>query len=92
MHLCLLWRHAIRRVFTRKLELARSKVSISIVQISRVLTFPIDFTGISAPYEAPESPEIHINTGDVDVTEAVRIIADYLEKNGYINLVGKKDD
>ena len=43
-----------------------------------------DFTGISAPYEAPESPEIHIKTGECDVTEAVRRITAYLTENGFI--------
>lgn len=45
---------------------------------------PTEFTGISAPYEAPTSPEIHIRTDEVDVTQAVKIIADYLEKEGLI--------
>ncbi|KAK7444503.1 Adenylyl-sulfate kinase [Stygiomarasmius scandens] len=44
-----------------------------------------DFTGISAPYEAPEKPEIHINTAETDVTESVRIITDYLVSKGYIS-------
>lgn len=43
-----------------------------------------DFTGISAPYEAPESPEIHIKTDECDVTEAVRRITAYLEEHKYI--------
>ncbi|KAI0745325.1 adenylylsulfate kinase [Earliella scabrosa] len=43
-----------------------------------------DFTGISAPYEAPETPEIHIKTGECDVTEAVRRITAYLTENGFI--------
>ncbi|OCH88886.1 adenylylsulfate kinase [Obba rivulosa] len=43
-----------------------------------------DFTGISAPYEAPENPEIHIKTAECDVTEAVRIITQYLSDKGYI--------
>jgi adenylylsulfate kinase len=46
----------------------------------------IDFTGISAPYEAPESPEIHIRTDEVGVADAVRIIADYLVAKQYITL------
>ncbi|KAJ3502573.1 hypothetical protein NLJ89_g8825 [Agrocybe chaxingu] len=29
-----------------------------------------DFTGISAPYEAPPSPEIHIKTNEIEVTDA----------------------
>ncbi|KAJ7096432.1 adenylylsulfate kinase [Mycena epipterygia] len=37
-----------------------------------------DFTGISAPYEAPESPEIHIKTDETDVEGSVRIITEYL--------------
>jgi len=44
-----------------------------------------DFTGISAPYEAPSSPEIHIKTDEVEVPDAVRIIAEYLVANGYIS-------
>ncbi|KAK0199737.1 adenylylsulfate kinase [Desarmillaria ectypa] len=44
-----------------------------------------DFTGISAPYEAPEKPEIHIDTSTTDVAESVRIITDYLKGKGYIS-------
>lgn len=44
-----------------------------------------DFTGISAPYEAPEKPEIHIKTDETDVEESVRIITEYLVKNGYVS-------
>ncbi|KIR58941.1 adenylylsulfate kinase [Cryptococcus bacillisporus CA1280] len=43
-----------------------------------------DFTGISAPYEAPANPEIHIRTDEVDVTGAVEIITNYLVDNGLI--------
>lgn len=43
-----------------------------------------DFTGISAPYEAPENPEIHIKTDECDVTEAVRRITAYLSEKGFI--------
>lgn len=46
---------------------------------SRVLTpLPPEFTGISAPYEAPPNPEIHIKTDEVDIKGAVEIIAKYL--------------
>ncbi|PBK66100.1 adenylylsulfate kinase [Armillaria solidipes] len=44
-----------------------------------------DFTGISAPYETPENPEIHIDTSTTDVAESVRIITDYLKVKGYIS-------
>ncbi|KAJ7901727.1 adenylylsulfate kinase [Mycena olivaceomarginata] len=43
-----------------------------------------DFTGISAPYEAPENAEIHIKTHETDVEGSVRIITEYLAKNGYV--------
>lgn len=43
-----------------------------------------DFTGISAPYEAPEAPEIHIKTDECDVAEAVRRITTYLTEHQYI--------
>lgn len=43
-----------------------------------------DFTGISAPYQAPHSPEIHIKTHEVEVTEAVRIITEFLTTHEYL--------
>ncbi|KAJ2477266.1 Adenylyl-sulfate kinase [Coemansia sp. RSA 2131] len=43
-----------------------------------------EFTGISAPYEAPESPEIHIRTDQKTIAEAVQQITAYLEDNKYI--------
>ncbi|KAH9892740.1 adenylylsulfate kinase [Cubamyces lactineus] len=43
-----------------------------------------DFTGISAPYEAPENPEVHIKTDECDVTEAVSRITEYLSQKGFI--------
>ncbi|GME96460.1 unnamed protein product [[Candida] boidinii] len=43
-----------------------------------------NFTGISDPYEAPESPEIHIKTHENTVEECVEIITDYLIKKELI--------
>lgn len=43
-----------------------------------------DFTGISAPYEPPETPEIHIKTHEADLSESVRIIVNYLVEKGFI--------
>ena len=43
-----------------------------------------DFTGISAPYEPPEDPEIHLHTDSTTVGECVEIILDYLLEKGYI--------
>lgn len=45
-----------------------------------------DFTGISAPYEAPEEAEIHIRSDKVSVEEAVAQITEYLESKGYITV------
>ena len=38
-----------------------------------------NFTGINAPYEAPVSPDIQIDTSKVSLTESVAIILQYLE-------------
>ncbi|KAI6001299.1 adenylylsulfate kinase [Pisolithus albus] len=43
-----------------------------------------EFTGISAPYEPPENPEIHIKTGECDVTQAVKAITEYLVSRSYL--------
>jgi adenylylsulfate kinase-like enzyme len=45
-----------------------------------------DFTGISAPYEAPESPEIHIRSDKVSVEEAVAQITEYLKSKDLIQV------
>jgi adenylylsulfate kinase len=43
-----------------------------------------EFTGISAPYEAPENPNIHIRADKSSVEESVRQIIGYLEKRGLL--------
>ncbi|KAJ8293814.1 Adenylyl-sulfate kinase [Rhodotorula toruloides] len=43
-----------------------------------------EFTGISAPYEAPEKPELHIKTNETSIEEGVAHIVAYLEKNNFI--------
>jgi len=43
-----------------------------------------EFTGISAPYEAPETAELHIRTDVSDITQSVRIITEYLSSKGFI--------
>lgn len=45
-----------------------------------------EFTGISAPYEAPESPEIHIHSDKTSVEEAVAIITKYLDEKGLLKV------
>jgi len=43
------------------------------------------FTGIDDPYEAPENPEIRIDTTDITVENAIDIIMSYLRDRDLIN-------
>lgn len=38
------------------------------------------FTGLDAPYEAPEHPEVHLETEDLSVDESARRVIRYLEE------------
>ena len=37
-----------------------------------------DFTGISAPFEAPENPKIEINTSKLSIDESIQKVLDYI--------------
>ena len=43
-----------------------------------------EFTGIDAPYETPENPEIHLHTDRMSVEECVEVIISYLIGHKYI--------
>jgi adenylylsulfate kinase len=43
------------------------------------------FTGIDDPYEAPETPEIHLAAGTESVEESARKVVEYLKTLGKIN-------
>jgi len=43
-----------------------------------------EFTGISAPYEEPENPEIHLRTDQMTVKECVEVTMEFLLVNHYI--------
>ena len=43
-----------------------------------------DFTGITAPYEPPEKPEIHLRTDQMNVGECVQTVMNYLIDRNYI--------
>ena len=43
-----------------------------------------EFTGISAPYEEPEKPELLVDTNQQSVEESVAQIVSYLQENGYL--------
>jgi len=47
-----------------------------------------EFTGVSSPYEAPLSPEVHLKTGEQSVEQCVHAIEHYLFEKG---LLKKKD-
>ncbi|KAG6820992.1 hypothetical protein H0H93_008621 [Arthromyces matolae] len=44
-----------------------------------------EFTGISAPYEVPENPEVHIKTHETNIAQSVQIITEYLVSNNYLS-------
>jgi adenylylsulfate kinase len=44
-----------------------------------------EFTGISAPYEAPASPELSLDTNAQSVEESVEALVGYLEAKGYLS-------
>lgn len=43
------------------------------------------FTGVDDPYEAPQDPEITVDTSNHDVSEVVEMILNHLRKEGFIN-------
>jgi adenylylsulfate kinase len=44
-----------------------------------------NFTGISSPYEAPLTPEIHIKNDKISIEDAVEKIMNYMENMGYLH-------
>ena len=46
-----------------------------------------DFTGISSPYEDPQSPELKIDTGNLDIDKCVEIVTNLLVKKKIISEV-----
>ena len=45
-----------------------------------------NFTGLDAPYEAPENPEVHLETVDLSIDEAAARVIRYLEEQ---NILGE---
>jgi adenylyl-sulfate kinase len=43
-----------------------------------------NFTGVSDPYEAPENPEIKVNSEEQAPEDSLKLIVSYLEKQGLI--------
>ncbi|WP_457602293.1 adenylyl-sulfate kinase [Nitratifractor sp.] len=66
------------------LEVCESRDPKGLYKKARAGEIP-DFTGIDSPYEAPESPEIHIRNDRLPIEEAAAQVVEYLEKKGYLN-------
>jgi adenylylsulfate kinase len=43
-----------------------------------------NFTGLDAPYEAPEAPEVHLRTANLSVDEAASQVVRYLEEQNIL--------
>ncbi|MEZ5523600.1 MAG: adenylyl-sulfate kinase [Pseudomonadales bacterium] len=65
------------------LEVCESRDVKGLYKKARAGEIP-EFTGISAPYEAPERPELVVNTAENDLDACVAQVISYLEEKGYI--------
>ncbi|EGG99729.1 Adenylylsulfate kinase [gamma proteobacterium IMCC2047] len=65
------------------LEVCESRDVKGLYKKARAGEIP-EFTGISAPYEAPEYAELIVNTAENDLDACVAIVIKYLEDNGFI--------
>mgnify|MGYP002713213554 CR=1 FL=1 len=65
------------------LDVCESRDVKGLYQKARAGEIP-EFTGISAPYETPENPEITVNTAENDLAECVQQVLNYLEQKGII--------
>jgi len=67
------------------LEVAEARDPKGLYKKAREGKIP-EFTGISAPYEAPENAEIHIRSDQKSVEDSVREIVEYLQSKGLLEL------
>jgi adenylylsulfate kinase len=65
------------------LETCENRDAKGLYQKARAGEIP-EFTGISAPYEAPANPEVVLDTNTQTVAESVAQLVDYLETSGYL--------
>jgi adenylylsulfate kinase len=49
------------------------------------------YTGISAPYEEPESPDLIIDTEKLNIGESIQIVIDFIDQVGMLNLNNSDD-
>ena len=48
------------------------------------------FTGISDPYEAPETPALNVNTGDMTIDQATAVVVKHMSDSGIIRRTSEK--
>jgi adenylylsulfate kinase len=65
------------------LETCERRDAKGLYRLARAGEIP-EFTGISAPYEAPLNPEVVLDTNTQSVEESVAMLVDYLERHGYL--------
>ena len=49
-----------------------------------------NYTGISAPYEEPESPHLVIDTEKYDIADSIKLVLNYMEREGMLIVNGSK--
>ena len=65
------------------LEVCEQRDPKGLYKKARAGTIP-NFTGISAPYEAPEKPELVLDSNSKGIEELADEVIAYLDKNGYL--------
>lgn len=65
------------------LEVCEARDPKGLYKKARAGSIP-NFTGINAPYEPPEHPEVHLHTESCSVGDCVDQLIEYLIDNGYI--------
>ncbi len=66
------------------LEVCESRDPKGLYKKARAGDIP-EFTGISAPYEAPEQPEMVVRTGDTDLDGCVQQLIEQLQERGMLS-------
>jgi adenylylsulfate kinase len=66
------------------LEICESRDPKGLYKKARAGAIP-EFTGISAPYEAPLAPELTVRTDELSPDECIERLLMYLEANGYFS-------
>jgi adenylylsulfate kinase len=51
-----------------------------------------EFTGVSAPYETPEDPELILETDKMSVEACIQKVIDYLVMNEYIHIAASENE